>query len=162
MKDAGTYFKLVSILLEYPDERYVQALPELESAVQKLPPGRPRAGIEAFLADDSHYLYVAVAGEEVVGSLNGYALTHPHTRRPQFLLYEIDVREAWRRRGIGTRLIDAFLAEAKRLDAFGVWVVTDRENTAAMAMYRGCGLVTSDLHDVVFSADFRGDEPERP
>lgn len=51
MKDAETYFKLVSILLEYPDERYVQALPELESAVQKLPPGRPRAGIEAFLAD---------------------------------------------------------------------------------------------------------------
>ena len=31
--------------------------------------------IVSFLADGSRYLYVAVAGEEVVGSLNGYSLT---------------------------------------------------------------------------------------
>jgi GNAT superfamily N-acetyltransferase len=113
----------------------------------------------AFLADETCYLYVAVAGDEVVGSLNGYALAHPHTSRPQFLLYEIDVREAWRRRGIGSRLVEAFLAEAKRLDAFGAWVVTDRGNEPAMAMYRRCGLATSDLDDAVFTAEFPAEAP---
>ena len=105
----------------------------------------------AFLADETCYLYIAVAGDEVVGSLNGYALTHPHTRRPQFLLYEIDVRQSWRRRGIGSSLIAAFQEESRERGAFGLWVVTDRANTAAMGMYGKCGLATSDLEDVVFS-----------
>ncbi len=108
--------------------------------------------ILAFLAEETNYVYLAVAGNEVVGSLNVYALTHPHTRRPQFLLYEIDVRESWRRRAVGSNLIDAFRREAERLDAFGLWVVTDRDNEAAMGMYRKCGLTHSDLQDVVFSA----------
>jgi ribosomal protein S18 acetylase RimI-like enzyme len=109
--------------------------------------------IAAFLEEESRYLLLAVEGDEVVGSLNGYALTHPHRVEPQFLLYEIDVREGWRRRGVGKGLIDAFLGEARRLDAFAVWVVTDRGNDAAMALYRKCGFTTSDLNDVVFSRE---------
>lgn len=115
--------------------------------------------IAAFLADETRYLYLAAVGDEVAGSLNGYALTHPHTHRPQLLLYEIDVREAWRRRGIGSRLVTAFLEEARRLDAFGAWVVTDRGNEAAMAMYRSCGLGNSDLQDVVFTAEYPDEGP---
>ena len=105
----------------------------------------------AFLSDDTCYLHLAVAGDEVVGSLNGYRLTHPHTRRPQFLLYEIDVAAPWRRRGIGASLVRAFIEEARIQDAFGFWVVTDRANTAAMALYRSCDLTSSDLEDVVLS-----------
>jgi GNAT superfamily N-acetyltransferase len=108
--------------------------------------------IAAFLADPSCYLLLAVEGNEVAGSLNGYALTHPHRPEPQFLLYEIDVRESRRRQGVGTALVRGFIAEARRLEAFGLWVVTDRANVAAMGMYRKCGLATSDLDDAVFSA----------
>jgi len=109
--------------------------------------------VVAFLSEDTSYLLLAVAGEEVVGSLNGYRLMHPHTHRPQFLLYEIDVAQPWRRRGIGADLVRAFIEEARRHEAFGFWVVTDRANTAAMALYRTCDLTTSDLEDVVFSLD---------
>ena len=106
-----------------------------------------------FLTDPTCYLYLAVSGDEVVGSFNGYALTHPHRRQPQFLLYEIDVRKSHRRQGLGASLINAFVAEARRLDAFGLWVVTDHGNAAAMAMYRKCGLETSELDDAVFSVE---------
>ena len=109
--------------------------------------------VAAFLADDTCYLLLALQGEEVVGSLNGYRLTHPHTHRPQFLLYEIDVAQSWRRRGVGSGLVRAFLEEARGHDGFGCWVVTDRANTAAMAMYRTCGMTTSDLDDAVFGLD---------
>jgi len=109
--------------------------------------------LSAFLGNDTCYLYLAVAGTEVACSLNGYALMHPHSCRPQFLLYEIDVRESWRRQGIGSGLIEAFIDEARRLDAIGVWVVTDQANDAAMAMYRKCGFSCSDVGDVVFSLE---------
>ena len=50
MNDATLYFKLLSILLQYPDAGFVKALPELESAAAQLPPGRRKAGIDGFLA----------------------------------------------------------------------------------------------------------------
>lgn len=51
MQDPGTYFKIVSLLLQYPDEALLAVLPELEAAAVQLPPSRERTGIEAFLAE---------------------------------------------------------------------------------------------------------------
>jgi len=97
------------------------------------------AATEQFLADRNCMLFVAVDDGIVVGTLDGYALRQPHVRRPQFLLYEIDVAEPFRRRGIGRALIDAFADEARRRDAEDVWVLTHRSNAAAVALYRACG-----------------------
>jgi nitrate reductase delta subunit len=51
MQDESIYFKVMSLLLQYPDEAYIRALPELKSAVDQLHHGQRRAGIEAFIAD---------------------------------------------------------------------------------------------------------------
>lgn len=51
MTYARIYFKLVSYLMQYPDDAYLQALPELETIAGQLNPGQERSGIEAFLAD---------------------------------------------------------------------------------------------------------------
>jgi GNAT superfamily N-acetyltransferase len=77
-----------------------------------------------FLSDPASYLLVAVAGHRIVGSLNGFALQPPHRRKPQFLLYEIDVRVECRNQGIGTALVARFIAEARAAGAFEAWVMT--------------------------------------
>ena len=97
------------------------------------------AAIEEFLADRNCMLVAAVEDGIVVGTLDGYALRRPHSRRPEFLLYEIDVAAEHRRRGIGRALIDTFADEARRRDAENVWVLTHRSNEAAVALYRACG-----------------------
>ncbi len=97
------------------------------------------AAIEQFLADRNCMLIVAVEDGAVLGTLDGYALRRPHARRPEFLLYEIDVVAEHRRRGIGRALIDAFADEARRRDAENIWVLTHRSNDAAAALYRACG-----------------------
>ena len=51
MQDSSTYFKIVSLLLQYPDDAYIRVLPELASAVGYLHPGRERTAIEAFLTE---------------------------------------------------------------------------------------------------------------
>ena len=105
----------------------------------------------AFLSDQSSYLLLAVEAGTVVGSLNGYALRHPQRKERQFLLYEIDVREGWRRQGIGKELVTTFVDTARRARAFEVWVPTNASNAAAMALYRACGLTQRNPDDVLFS-----------
>jgi len=94
---------------------------------------------------------VAVGGDEVVGSLNGYSLRHPNSRQPQFLLYEIDVKKQYRRRGVGAALVAAFVSEAQASGAFEVWVLTNHSNEAAMGMYRRCGFARRNPDDVMLS-----------
>jgi ribosomal protein S18 acetylase RimI-like enzyme len=111
------------------------------------------AELAPFLADSRNHLHVAVHAGEVVGSLNGYALHHPGRREPQFLLYEIDVRTTWRRRGIATRLVESFMGAARDAGAFETWVLTNASNDAAMALYRRCGFVQRNADDVMLSVD---------
>ncbi|MGE0191856.1 MAG: N-acetyltransferase family protein [Planctomycetota bacterium] len=108
-----------------------------------------REALAAFLGDEASYLLVAEVDAEAVGSLIGHRLPTPYAARPHLLLYEIDVLSAWRRKGIGRRLVEAFLEEARALDARGAWVVTNRSNAAAMALYRACGLTATAPDDVV-------------
>ena len=105
-----------------------------------------------FLADPMRYLLLAIEDGYVVGSLNGYALQPPHRRDPQFLLYEIDVRPDRQRRGIGKALVERFIAEARAARALEVWVLTNRSNPAAMALYASCGLRTENANDVMSRA----------
>ena len=51
MQDESIYFKVMSLLLQYPDETYIASLPQVKSAVKQLRHGQGRAGIETFLAD---------------------------------------------------------------------------------------------------------------
>lgn len=104
-----------------------------------------------FLANPEHYLLLAIETEKVVGSLYGYALRHPHRREPQFFLYGIDVRPEYRNRQIGSALVNQFIAEAKRTNAFEVWVLTNASNSAAMAMYSHCGLERPNRDDAMLN-----------
>ena len=104
-----------------------------------------------FLADPTRYLLLAIEGDRVVGSLNGYALRPPHRPEPQFLLYEVDVRPECRNQGAGKALVERFILEARAAGAFEVWVVTNQSNAAAMAMHSSCGLHCEHSDDVVLN-----------
>lgn len=110
--------------------------------------------LAAFLANAACYLIVSVIADKVVGSLNGYRLLRPGTREPQFLLYEVDVKEEWRRRGLGVALVNAFAAEARASGACEVWVLTNGSNQPAMALYERCGFARRNPDDVMFSIAF--------
>jgi ribosomal protein S18 acetylase RimI-like enzyme len=109
--------------------------------------------LRAFLSDNRNYLFVAVADGRVLGSLNGYSLLRLHESRPQFLLYEIDVRADSRRRGIGTALVNAFVDAARNTAAREVWVLSSDSNAAAIALYQKCGFRRENQDDVMLSRD---------
>jgi ribosomal protein S18 acetylase RimI-like enzyme len=89
--------------------------------------------IGEWLQSDRHMMIVALEGRTTVGWVYGYELPRLDRDERMWLLYEIDVAESYRKRGIGGGLLDAF----RRLADGPVWLVSNASNKAAMALYAG-------------------------
>ena len=94
---------------------------------------------QEFLADPRHRLVVALDKNIVVGFLSAVIYVHPDKSAPEMWINEIGVAPTHRRQGIGKALMKAILEEAKQAGCSEVWVLTDRANLAAMAMYKSAG-----------------------
>jgi hypothetical protein len=111
--------------------------------------------LRAFLDDEACYLMLALAADGlVVGSLSGYRFLNPHGMRPQCLLYEIDVLAKERNGGSGKRLIGVFADSPRRVDACEIWVVRNRSNHPAVAMYSAMGFVPVNDDDQMLELRF--------
>jgi ribosomal protein S18 acetylase RimI-like enzyme len=91
-----------------------------------------------FLADERHHLFIAYVDGVPAGMVTGVELTHPDKGTEMFL-YELGVDESFRRQGIGRGLVDALANLARERGCYGMWVLTDEDNTAARATYSGAG-----------------------
>ena len=92
-----------------------------------------------FLNDPRHRLVVALDGDLVVGFVSAVIYVHPDKLSPELWINEIGVAPSYQRRGIGKALMQAILEEAKRSGCTEAWVLTDRTNLPAMAMYKSSG-----------------------
>jgi ribosomal protein S18 acetylase RimI-like enzyme len=93
---------------------------------------------QRFLADPNHHLLVAYDEGVAAGFVTGVAMTHPDKGTEMFL-YELGVDERARGRGVGTALVAALVDTARSTGCYGMWVLTDRDNVAAMHAYEGAG-----------------------
>ena len=91
-----------------------------------------------FLNAQGHHLLVAYEGEAVAGFVTGVEMTHPDKGTEMFL-YELSVDPSFRGRGFGTALVKALAALARERNCYGMWVLTDDDNAAALATYAAAG-----------------------
>lgn len=92
----------------------------------------------AFLESPGHHLLLAFEAGDPAGFVTGVEMTHPDKGTEMFI-YELGVREASRRRGIATALVDALAQIARDRGCYGMWVLTDDDNEAALRTYRRTG-----------------------
>lgn len=90
----------------------------------------------ALLGDDRTVFVAAFDGDRPVGFAFGYVLPRRHGEEAILFVYEVDVDESFRRRGIGRRLLEQLRAEAGEIPAF---VVTEPEHETANALYAALG-----------------------
>jgi len=107
-----------------------------------------------FLSAGGHHLLVAYVDGQPAGMVTGVELTHPDKGTEMFL-YELGVEAPFQRRGIGKALVAALAAVAREQGCYGMWVLTDRGNAAAVATYRSAG-GTDDGDRVMVSWSFTG------
>ncbi len=92
------------------------------------------------LLEDERTIFLAAFED---GEPIGFALAHHLPRRhdppAKLLVYEVDVDEAHRRRGVGKALLAELADVARERGIPQGWVLTDDDNAAGMALYRSAG-----------------------
>ena len=99
--------------------------------------------VDEFLRDPRHHLAVAIDRQQVVGFASGVHYVHPD-KRPQMFINEVGVAPSHQGRGIGNE-------RARRLGCEEVWVLTERDNHAAMRLYGSTGGEPSPKDAVMFT-----------
>jgi ribosomal protein S18 acetylase RimI-like enzyme len=64
---------------------------------------------------------------------------HPDKSAPELWINEIGVSPTYQRQGIGKMLLQFLLENARQSGCREAWVLTERTNIPAMAMYRSAG-----------------------
>ena len=100
-------------------------------------PARPDA-TTTFLAADGHHLLVAYVEGSPVGMVTGVETTHPDKGTEMFL-YELAVAESARNQGVGRALVTSLADLARERGCYGMWVLTDDDNPAAVHAYQAAG-----------------------
>ena len=90
--------------------------------------------LKAFLEDPRHVMFVAVDEELVVGMASAVEYFHPD-KQPQLWINEVGVASAYRRQGIGRRMVQALLDEADGRGCVFAWLGTDIANKPAQACF---------------------------
>jgi ribosomal protein S18 acetylase RimI-like enzyme len=103
-----------------------------------------------FLRDPATVALVALEGADVIGWAWGQRERHV-CGYSQLLLYEIDVAEPVRRRGVGSSLMSVILEIGRREGHAKVWLFTGSDNTAAKGLYQAMGGVAATADDTGYS-----------
>jgi len=85
------------------------------------------------------YAIAALDGERVAGGLTAYSLPMYKKEIREMFLFEIGVTPTYRRRSVGKQLVEYLLALCRREGIGVMFVVTSRENMAAVRLYETTG-----------------------
>lgn len=102
-------------------------------------PGR----LATFLAAPNQLLIVAIADGLVIGQIAA-VIVHRPDAPDELYIDNLGVAPAWKRRGIGTRLLDAAFALARAAGCDQAWVLTEPDNGPARAFYAARGAESID------------------
>lgn len=94
--------------------------------------------VEEFLEDPRHHIVVATAGDTVVGFASAVHYVHPD-KAPELWVNEVGVAEAFRRRGVASRVLTVLLDHGRQLGCVSAWVLTEDDNVAALTLYERSG-----------------------
>jgi ribosomal protein S18 acetylase RimI-like enzyme len=106
-----------------------------------------RARATAHLADESLVNVVALEDAAPVGVTYGHVLRR--FEAVSLFIYSVDVIESHQRRGLAKAMIASLSAETAKGRWDEMFVLTNRSNAAAMALYASAGGVTPEPDDVV-------------
>lgn len=114
---------------------------DLDERSEPRPP-LPEAQADAYLQNPAVLHWIATAGETITGFLYCLHIPLRSGAGQELLLYEIGVRKAWRRRGVGRALLQKMEQWMRESGVSEVWVLAD--NQAAVAFYQALGFAAAE------------------
>jgi GNAT superfamily N-acetyltransferase len=109
-------------------------------------PEKQREALEAILADRSRgRIFVAREGSEVVGMASLLYTISTAEGGKAALFEDLIVDPKHRRKGIGTKLVNYVIQQARAEGVLRITLLTDLENDTALGLYRKLGFVDSPM-----------------
>ena len=106
-----------------------------KSKWQTLEHSAETSSLKDFIENENNYLLLAYESSEIVGMLIAYKLQKIDIRKIELLLYEIEVKRDFRKKGIATQLIEHLKEIGRKEGAHEIWVLMDIENKDATQLY---------------------------
>jgi aminoglycoside 3-N-acetyltransferase I len=103
-----------------------------------------------FLSNPANYLIIAEAENNVAGFLLAHALQRLKQNSYKMFIYEIDVSETYRRKGVGTALIQYILEIVRQEKMMNAFVFTSHSNKEAVEFYKSTGGKIANEDDLMF------------
>jgi len=128
----------------------VNAMKTIKCAVDNIPVELATlTAMQLFLANPLNYLLVAVEGERALGYLFAYELQRPDREQSMMFLYDITVLDEYRKKGVGTALVEQLKALCSNKYIMKMFVPTSRSNIPAVSLYQKTGAIISTDTDAV-------------
>ena len=109
---------------------------------------------ECFIENPDNYLIGCIDDNKVVGFALCYRLQRYDGRGDMMYVHEVEVKEAYRRKGTGKLLLDYIKLICVENDFSKMFVITNKSNTPAMYLYEKIGAVAMHNDDIVFVYNF--------
>jgi aminoglycoside 6'-N-acetyltransferase I len=104
-----------------------------------------------FLHDIRHRLMVVLDEGLVVGFISAVIYMHPDKSKPELWINEVGIAPTHQGRGIGKMLLQRMLESGQQAGCSEAWVLTERDNNAAMGLYRSLGGIEEVPDPVMFT-----------
>lgn len=88
------------------------------------------------LSDPDFFVFVAIHKDHVIAGLTAYTLHQYYSEKPLAYIYDLAVKKAHQRQGIGKKLIAAVYTYCKENGFEEVFVQADKEEEYALDFYR--------------------------
>lgn len=111
------------------------------------------AYLERLLAREDFWALAAFAGSELVGGLTAHILPMTRWEGSEVMIYDIAVREAFQRRGVGRALLSTLREDAAAQGIAVVFVLADDEDQHALDFYRALGGEPAPVTAFTFTSD---------
>ena len=131
------------VRLEPGQVEFMQAANQLFSDVfgEEAYQGEPASSehLRRLLDDRKFIALVARVSGEMAGALAAYELVKFEAERSEIYIYDLAVREEYRRLGVATALIEALKPIAEEIGAWVIFVQADPPDAPAVALYDKLG-----------------------
>jgi aminoglycoside 3-N-acetyltransferase I len=97
------------------------------------------AYLHALLGRADFWAIAAFDGDEIVGGITAHTLPMTKAESCEIFIYDIAVRKAYQRRGIGRCLMEALRDGARAAGIGDVFVAADNDDDHAIEFYRALG-----------------------
>ena len=117
------------------------------------------AVVTQFLSRPDQYFIAAMEDDRPVGFALAYELQRIDRPHPMLFLYEIEVIDSYRQKGIATAMIDLLKGICHENRACKMFVSANAANTPALRLYDSTFEFARKTEDIVYTLPLVADEP---